>query len=478
MTTNPVDRHNPFLNDSLRLLIAPALLFICLIAWSLSAPINNGLDPTFHLANIWCGWGESPGICEEVREINSGYVAKIPNYLHGVDSPTLSDQEIAQPDARSLFYSIMRVFVSKNATASVLSMRFFQSLLVSFIFWALIKFSIGKIRVAIVSAWTFTITPIIVSTLSQTTPRSWAYISGLSSWAFLLIALDRLKNHQKSKIVWVFFGLSILIAVASRWDATLFASFSSSLILLIYLLKEKKIEFKQFGLLALCGALLLIIARIIFPRLASYTTFDFGSTFTSGRTVFQLIHIPENIADGFGLGVRLVDLGPNLIGIIGTVLFAFVLSRSLINYNRLQIGSVISISIFVFLVMFRMTISWPEQTGPSGVYVVQLLSTMLGISIALSGEKQDYLLRISNRTIFISLLGLSHALTLFSRMEWAVRPSNELNDTYFNLSLNGGWWWNSPIGPNVVYLLGAFAFPAWLIVSWNIVAKTSTEISS
>ena len=132
----------------------------------------------------------------------------------------------------------------------------------------------------------------------------------------------------------------------------------------------------------------------------------------------------------------------------------------------------------MILAMFQITLNWTEQIGPSGVYVVQLLTVMLGLSLALSDHNQDFLLKLSHRAMFISLLAITHALALFSRMEWAVRPNNELNDTYFNLSLNGGWWWNSPIGPNVVFLIGALAFPAWLIVSWSVVAKTPHEISS
>jgi hypothetical protein len=217
---------------------------------------------------------------------------------------------------------------------------------------------------------------------------------------------------------------------------------------------------------------------MIFPRLASYTTFNMGSTFKSGKTIFQLIHIPENIADGLGLGVRLVDLGPNLIGIIGVMLFTYVLSRSLTNSNHFQKFAVIAISLFMFLAMFQISLNWTEQIGPSGVYVVQLLTVILGLSVALANDEQIHLYRKSNQAIFISLLGISHALALFARMEWAVRPSSELNDTYFNLSLNGSWWWNSPIGPNIVFLIGALAFPAWLIVSWSAVAKTPHEISS
>jgi hypothetical protein len=451
-------------------MIAPFLLFICLSSWSLSAPINSGLDPTFHLANIWCGWGESAGKCEEMREVNSGFVARIPNQLHGIDNTNLSDQDIAQPDARSPFYTIMRVFVSNNVTASTLIMRLFQSLITSLMFWSLLHFSKSKMRTAIVSAWTFTVVPIVISTVSQTTPRSWAYLSGMSSWAFLMLALERKKNRQPSSKLWILYSFSVFLAISSRWDATLFVAFSSALILAIHFLKEAKIAIRTFVWITVGGASLLIIARMIFPRLASYTTFNFGSTFTSGKTIFQLIHLPENVADGLGLGVRLVDLGPNLIGIIGVMLFAYALSRSLTNSNIFQVLSVVSIAVFIFLAMYRITLNWPEQIGPSGVYVVQLLTVMLGLSIALSDHDQDFLLKVSHRTMFISLLTITHALALFSRMEWAVRPNNELNDTYFNLSLNGGWWWNSPIGPNVVYLMGALAFPAWLIVSWNVAA--------
>ena len=469
---------SPLIQKIKKPLLAAVLLFTTLSCWSFSAPLNNGFDPTFHLASIWCGWGESPGKCENYGARDYGYGGNIPDPLRGLTTSELSDQQIVDPHTRSLFYPIMRVFAGDNATQSVLLMRLIQSLIASMIFGSLIHFSSQKMKTAVLSAWTFTMIPIIISTLPQTTPRSWAYLSGMSSWAYLMLALDRHKQKQNSKILWILYGFSLFLAFASRWDATLFVAFSSALILAIHFLKEDKITIRTFMWFAVGGTSLLLVARIIFPRLASYTTFNFGSTFTSGKTIFQLIHIPENVADGLGLGVRLVDLGPNLIGIIGVMLFAYALSRSLTNSNVFQVLSVVSIAIFIFLAMYRITLNWPEQIGPSGVYVVQLLTVMLGLSLALSDHNQDFLLKLSHLAMFISLLAITHALALFSRMEWAVRPNNELNDTYFNLSLNGGWWWNSPIGPNVVFLIGALAFPAWLIVSWSVVAKTPHEISS
>jgi hypothetical protein len=458
-------------------MVASVLLFATLACWSFSAPISNGFDPVFHTSTIWCGWGESPGECENFGERDNGYGGNVPEELKGVESSTLSFHETASPSTRSLFYPIMRVFVSSNPTFSVLLMRLIQSLLASALFGALIHFGVRKMKTAVLAAWTFTVVPIVISTLPQTTPRSWAYLSGMSSWAFLMLALEQHKQKQNSKMLWTLYGFSIFLAIASRWDATLFVAFTTSVILLIHFMKNGLIRARSIMSFLGIGVILMSLLRIVFPRLASYSSLDLGPKFFSGKTIFKIVHIPENIMDGLGLGVRLVDLGPNLIGIIGVVLFIFVLSRSLVSANKLQIYSVGSIAIFIFIAMFRITLNWTEQIGPSGVYVVQLLTVMLGVSIALADDELLFLHKVSNQAIFISLLGISHALALFARMEWATRQNSELNDTYSNLSLNHGWWWNSPIGPNVVFLIGAIAFPTWLIVSWNSVSSGSAEIN-
>jgi hypothetical protein len=459
-------------------IVASVLLFATLACWSFSAPINNGFDPVFHTSTIWCGWGESPGKCEKFGERDYGYGGNVPDELIGEQSSKLSFRETASPSTRSLFYPIMRIFVGSNPTLSVLLMRLIQSLLASALFGALIHYGVRKMKTAVLAAWTFTMVPIVISTLPQTTPRSWAYLSGMSSWAFLILALERHKQKQNSKILWTLYGFSLFLAIASRWDATLFVFFTTALILIVHFIKNDRITIRSFAWTFGGGVMLFALSRTIFSRLASYTSFDFGSTFTSGKTIFQIIHIPENIADGLGLGVRLVDLGPNLIGIIGVSLFVFALSRNLFSANRFQILSVISIALFMFMAMFQITINWTEQIGPSGVYVVQLLTVMMGLSVAFADNEQTFMHRVSNQAIIAILLGISHGLALFSRMEWAVRPTSELNDTYFNLSLNGTWWWNSPIGPNFVFLIGAIAFPAWIFVSWSVVSRTPTEINS
>ncbi len=76
----------------------------------------------------------------------------------------------------------------------------------------------------------------------------------------------------------------------------------------------------------------------------------------------------------------------------------------------------------------------------------------------------------------ISLLAFTHALTLFSWMELYTHGqssisffSKQILGSYDRLSLNGGWWWDTPIGPNVVFLLGIASFPLFLVYAWKIV---------
>jgi hypothetical protein len=462
-----------------RQILAGTLLFICLSAWSFSGPINSGYDSTFHLSSIWCAWGEKPQICENYGQGTDGFRAEIPSELGTFNnSNKLNATELATPSTQSLFYKVLRILVQKNSTLSVLLMRLFNSILTSLIFFALLVFSSGKARIAIISAWTVTICPIIISTIPQTNPRSWSYLAGMSSWAFLYLALTSIPRTKKSLAIWSMFAITLILAFASRWDGALMVIFSSVLVLAIHTLQNKRIGFKRLGVLTLLSALAFLLLRNFIPRLASYTTFDFGPTFSSGHTVFQFVHIFENIADGLGLGIRYHDLGPNLIGIIGVSVFIATITSALREPNRWQIASIIAIGLFVFLSMFRISLNWIEATGPYGVYTVQMLSVLVGVVLIFSNSNIYLFERRGSRYFVISLISFGHLLAFFAHMEWAVRPGNVLNDTYFNLSLNGGWWWNSPIGPNVVFLIGTIAFPAWLIISWNLVSRESAEISS
>ena len=458
-------------------LISGFLLFLTLGVWSVSGPLTSGYDSTFHLANIWCANGNQTGICENLTGSNNGAQGRIPFSL--TPEPVESGLVIADLTASSRespFYRIMHFFVSDNTTQSVLLIRFVNSLIAGFVFFCLMFFSVGRVRTAILSAWTFTIIPIVMATLWQSNPRSWGYLAVMSSWAFLYLALNNsARNPHYPRLVWIPFVFSLFLALTSRVDAAMFTIFSCSIVLSSYLIKTRVIRVRTFSIFTLLAAVTFFVIRSFSSTLSWYTQFDFGSLFVNNEFLFVLVHLPENIADGLGLGLRYVDLGPDAIGIIGVSLYCIALTGWLRQSTPHQAVIVTTAATFMLLAMFQIAMNWSEVNEASGVYVTALLTVLLGFAATYSRSTDYFPNSKTGVAVIVTLLSISHALSLYSKFEWSVR-SDIANDTYTNLSLNSGWWWNIPIGPNWFYLFGVFCFPAWLLTSWQFALgqKTTT----
>jgi hypothetical protein len=353
-----------------------------------------------------------------------------------------------------------------------------NSFIAVLVFFSLLYFGTAKSRTASLSAWTFTIIPIIMATLWQTNPRSWGYLSVMSSSILLHLALSE-KDFGKYKqfCLWITFVFSVLLAFTSRIDASLFCLFTCGVVFVVHLFRTGFLKPKVFVVASSVFLAIFLILRLLSTRIQWYTQFSFNAVFSDNQTLFAIIHLPENIADGLGLGLRYYDLGPNSIGIIGVALYAVAIASWLHAANRVQAFATAAVFGFMLLSMFQIAFYWPEANEASGVYVVALLTASLGLAVLFSSRTTGFPSTITQKTTAIVLVSTCHALTLYSKFEWSIRSAPS-NNSYSNLSLNGGWWWNSPIGPNVVYLLGAFAFPVWLIVSWATVDRSPDKISS
>jgi hypothetical protein len=476
MITTPVDSNARTLKIPLA---ASVFLFLSLISWSFSGPLTSGYDSTFHLSNIWCAAGEQPGICENFTNVNGATEADIPSLLSSeAQSGDYARVVLASPTRKSPFYSILNVFVTKNTTQSVLILRIFNSFISALIFFALLYFGTNRSRIASISAWTFTIVPIIIATLWQPNPRSWGYLSVMSSWVLLHVALSKNDFKRNKQIcLWIAFTFSLLLAFTSRVDASLFSIFACGIVLAAHLFKEGRLKPKQLVIASSIFLAVFLMVRFLSTSIKWYTQFSFNAVFSGNQSLFVLIHLPENIADGLGLGLRYPDLGPNSIGIIGIGLYAVAITSWLLAANRLQMLVTTSAFGFMLLAMFQIAFNWTEANEASGVYVVALLTVCLGFAATYSEKINYFPSTVIQRVVVILLVSISHALTLYSKFEWSVSESSS-NDSYTKLSLNDGWWWNSAIGPNTVYLLGAFAFPAWLYASWAVVNKEPVELNS
>ena len=386
----------------------------------------------------------------------------------------LQVKRAALPAQQNLYYRLMRVFASEDTTRSILIMRLFNSVLASVVFFFLLYVTRSRVRLAVVGSWTFTIVPVLISTLPQLNPRSWAFLGVMSSWAFLHSGLSTEDNDgDRRRLSFIFFGFTFLLAVCTRWDATLFVTFTSSVIVLGHLFKKQILRWKHFFLVSIVSIIGYFVAITFSSRSAYFLKVEFPPLYSKQQFfLFMFVHIPENIFNAVGLGYRQDDLGPGLIGIIGTSLLVVFVVMTMRNSSKVQTSILVLYALLIFFAMFNV-LDFGLQPPP-GIYIAALLTALLG-TITLFSSQNDFLMStFTQRATIISVLSFSHLLSLYAKFESSVREG-VYTGTYEKLSLNGGWWWNTPISPNFVFAIGGLSFVLWLIMSWMTIEQSITN---
>ena len=146
------------------------------------------------------------------------------------------------------------------------------------------------------------------------------------------------------------------------------------------------------------------------------------------------------------------------------------------NSNKQQLVIVLIILSFLNVVMFKGSVIVGSLVPLPGTYVLGLITFLLGMSIIASQSNLQFMSHRGNRRTVISLLSITHALFLFTWMESYTKGSQapgffsrQTLGAFYKLSLGGGWWWNSWIGANFVYLLGVCCLPIFFVFAWRVV---------
>jgi hypothetical protein len=467
--------------------IAVLAFFVLLTCWSFGSSIGSGGDIDAHISSIWCAWGEKPGICED----DTGSIATVPYMFQMCDgrpidsfpgcdvvksSTEMQELRIMGPSHRSVYYKFMRLFASINPTQSILIMRMVNSLIASFLLFGLLKFTHGRTRFAAVSALTFTLVPVAIVRIPSINPHSWATLGVMTSWAFLHGFLVAPKTDVRRKFLLGFFIFAILLPATTRVDATTYVVFTSAIVLLHHLLVSRRISRNE--IMGAAGfAIAGIASFLISANVRSYISLQAPAGYAFGQyLLFQIVHIPESLVEVFGYSIGQQGSGPGIVGIIGLSLFILGLSHAMQNSNKQQLAIAFIILAFLNVVMFKGSVIVGSLVPLPGTYVLGLITFLLGMSIITSQSDLQFMSRRGNRRATIALLSITHALFLFTWMESYTKGSQipgffsrQTLGTFYKLSLSGGWWWNSWIGANFVYLLGVSCLPIFFVFAWRVV---------
>lgn len=463
--------------------VGSILFFLVLSCWAFAGPIGAGGDSDFHISSIWCGQGPRKGLCEDRGMYETGYQAKVPFMFQMCDGrpieflprcavinskPEMQFLRTASPPNQNAYYKIMSYVVSKNTHQSILKIRLINAFISSLVLCSLLIICRSKIRSAVIVSWSIGLIPVGVQFLSSINPRGWSYLAVFSSWAFLATGLEQKRNSMQRSAAFILCAVTSSLAFATRIDASLFVTFSCSLVAISYFLKAYSVSRKVINVSLVALIALAVLIRSI-SRLSDLISFPMPHSISGLRYfLLQLVHGPEFIAQAWGYSIGQQGNGPGIIGIVGLGIFFISLAFSLKNATQIQVSGVIAIAVFLFMAHIRGSLSIGELVPASGEYVMALTVFLLGYAIWTSSSKEFFHSSRGGRVTSISLLTFTHAIALYSYMEFYVKRGNEVG-SFKTISLKQSWWWDTGFSPNAVYWMGSVAFALCLLIIWSMI---------
>ena len=473
----------------------PALALLALVAWIFASPIGAAADDDYHLVSTWCAnpvladdWC-APGSSPKYREVPEELV-DVACYAQAPESSAACQDDLwadgAQPVDTNrgnfvgayppVYYAVMSVFAGGDIQLSALIMRFFTVLLFLGITIALYLLLPLTRRPALLWMWLITTVPLGIFLLASNNPSSWALI-GVGSALMALLGYFESEGRRRIALG-ALFAISVVMAAGSRGDAALYVGFAIALVLLLKFARTRG-----------------FLVRAVLPLVMGLVAFAF---FLSARQVASGL-------GGFGGGGSALP-GPGA----GTGAEEQLTGFALFAYNALNVPFIWSgvfgtwglgwldtsmpwlvplgaIAVFVAVGItglgrkdWRTAIAigltgaalWAipvytlqagggmvgEQVQPR--YLFPLIVLLGGLLMLTPAAKRLSLGRVPAYTIAATL-----AVINFVALHMNIRRYvTGIDGAGPNLDAGAEWWWQLPVGPGVVWILGSLAYGALVVL--------------
>lgn len=438
--------------------------------------MGSSPDDDFHLASIWCGLGERPGICEQTGEADSRLV---PTPLLNATCYAFQPNESADcwngaatglgevkrlntgPLYPPLFYGAMSVFATPDVQSSVVMMRLvnaaFYVIMLSVVFAALPR----RLRPALVISSLGTLVPLGLFIIPSTNPSSWALLSATMVWICTYGAL--LKRGRRQILLAALAVLGTVIGAGARADAGIFAVFG---VLLAFVLGWRR---RERPLIPLITAALVLVAALGF-----YFSAKQGGALVNGLpnsnpplTMAQHLHnllgIPalwSGALGGWGLG-WLDTLMPAIVPTFATAVFfaAFAIGirrlapRHLIAV-LLTVGAIWGVP-FILLAQSHALVGSDVQPR----YILPLLIIMLGVA---SAKVPAVTAWRGPRLIFAgAALSAAAVVALDVNLN---RYTKGVDKQSLDPGAHAQWWWPAAPSPLALVVIAGISFALIFVV--------------
>ncbi|MCJ1708967.1 MULTISPECIES: DUF2142 domain-containing protein [unclassified Microbacterium] len=450
--------------------LIPLLMLVALWSWSLASPVGSSPDDDFHLPSIWCGLGDRADLCEDSGNPSTklvptplattncyAFLANDSGECWNPDTPGLfeADRVNTGPLYPPVFYGAMGVFASPDVEASVVAMRFANSLiavgLITVAFWALPR----RLRPALILSVIASAIPLGIFVYASTNPSSWALLAAATVWIGVFGATQT--TGRRRLLLALLAVIGTVMGAGARADAGAFAIFGAGVGLLLGVrsLKRSLVPLLTFLVVGAIGVGFYLSAGQS-GSLVSGLPSD-NPPLTRSQLIDNAMNVPNlwtGALGGWGLGWLDTPM-PSVVSVCATVVASAVLFIGIRRPNWRE-ASALLVTLaalwavpFILLAQSRAVVG--TQVQPR--YILPLIVILLGVaSVGAATERQWTRFRRLSAAV---ALAVAFAFAIYTNVR---RYTTGLDGTALDPGTFAEWWW--PVGPTpmVVITIGTVAF--------------------
>lgn len=465
----------------------PVALLIALLAWGVSSPPGSSPDEDYHMGSIWCAGGLVEGRCEggadeELREIPADVAEAAACFaFHPDRTPTCALREDDMEASRRgnwfdngyppVFYAAMNVFVSEDLSTSIVLMRSVNALLYVGVITALFFLLPRRLRPVLVGGALISIVPLGFFLIPSVNPSGWSILQATGLWLAVWGYYTQ-TGARKIGLAALATGLMVMGAGA-RSDSAVYGV----LALIVAGVFAFRMD-RRFVLESLLPLGLAVFAVVMFFSggqsgvLTAETEHDES---TLGLLFANLKHLPELWVGVFGswpLG-WLDTYMPGLVWVTAAGVFAALVFWGLRSGDWRKWLSLTGVGAAMVVVPMYILVSEGIVVGtgvqPRYIYPVIIILGAVAL-VGLAGAR----LGLGRVQLVLVAVGLAcaNSIALHTNLR---RYITGLDAPGFNLDRDLEWWWNAPLSPMAVWIIGTVAFAALLAILVAVVWEPSAR---
>jgi len=465
--------------------LAPLLVLVGLGAWALSSPVGSSPDDDYHLASIWCGLGERPGLCESVPghpnermvdkeltgasacfafhpEVSGACTAKTPDGP-SVDSNRGNWVTHLYP---ALYYAVVGVLATPHIGLSVLAIRGGNALLYVGLIAALYLLLPSFRRRALVWTQAASMIPLGVFMVSSDNPSAWAVASAAVLWPSLV-------GYYQAPTRWRRVGFGAVAAVATvmgagaRADAALFCIMSVAVAVILTVRPTVK-----YALLSILPVVLVGVSGLLYLTGAQAEALSVG--LAPGQNPQppvaliwgNLTNLPALYAGTLGTwNLGWLDTSMPAVVWVAMLIVCGVavflgIKRPLLRKIIVLVCVGLGLIVYPMVLLFQSNAYVGTQVQPR--YVLPLLVIFVGVALHQDRAAARVPARLRHIVAGAVLVAMANAFALHENIRRYVSGVSTISP---NLDDGDTWWWGIGVSPMAVWSAGVIAFTVGLALA-------------